>query len=430
MVPVEWLARRDRDLAALRRAARAAIVMPAMFAIGDKVIGNPTVATFAAFGSFAMLLLVDFGGPMRVRLQARRRCVVGAVLVCTRHAGLPLDRWLAALAMALVAFAVLFAGVVSSVLASATTSLLLAFILPVSLAGPPRRSPTGVAGWGMAAGGGADRHRRYCGRRRYATRSAARPWRPAGRWPRACARTSPMRSASASDRGGRSRRRGGAAPTRRSQALRQAFFATPYRPTGLSTATRMIVRLVDELRWLNAIVVASAPRPGSPATSRACARSAPRRRPCSTAGADAARAAGGTADAADARRAICTAALAALEQGATVALPIARLAGRARRPTAAATRPPDSSRRSNRASAPRSSTFAVSQLAANIELAAAAEQRSWLARLLGRQPAGLAGRSPGGRRSAPAPTSTAIRSGCTTACAARSPWASPCWWPS
>ena len=62
---------------------RAAIVMPAMFALGDKVIGNPTVATFAAFGSFAMLLLVDFGGPMRDRLQAQAAlAVAGAVFVC------------------------------------------------------------------------------------------------------------------------------------------------------------------------------------------------------------------------------------------------------------------------------------------------------------------------------------------------------------
>ena len=66
-----WLGRHDPGYAALRRAGRAAIVMPAMFALGDKVIGNPTVATFAAFGSFAMLLLVDFSGPMRERLQAQ-----------------------------------------------------------------------------------------------------------------------------------------------------------------------------------------------------------------------------------------------------------------------------------------------------------------------------------------------------------------------
>jgi hypothetical protein len=34
-------------------------------------------------------------------------------------------------------------------------------------------------------------------------------------------------------------------------------------------------------------------------------------------------------------------------------------------------------------------SFAVSQIAANIDLAAAAERRSWLERLTGRQPAGL-----------------------------------------
>ena len=80
MAHVEWLARRDRDLAALRRAARAAIVMPAMFAIGDKVVGNPAVATYAAFGSFAMVLLVDFRGPVRVRLQEQAAlALVGGV---------------------------------------------------------------------------------------------------------------------------------------------------------------------------------------------------------------------------------------------------------------------------------------------------------------------------------------------------------------
>jgi len=45
---------------ALRRAVRTALIMPAMFALGDKVLGNPVLGTFAAFGSFAMLRLVDF----------------------------------------------------------------------------------------------------------------------------------------------------------------------------------------------------------------------------------------------------------------------------------------------------------------------------------------------------------------------------------
>ena len=152
MHPLRWLGQRDRDFAALRRAGRAAIVMPAMFAVGDKVIGNPAVATFAAFGSFAMLLLVDFTGPMRERLQAQAAlAVVGGVFVCLGTLASQIV-WLAAVAMAVVGFGVIFAGVVSSVLASATTSLLLAFILPVSLAAPVSSVPDRLAGWGMAGG--------------------------------------------------------------------------------------------------------------------------------------------------------------------------------------------------------------------------------------------------------------------------------------
>ena len=49
--PLRWLGHRDRGFAALRRATRTAIIMPALFALGDKVIGNPQLATFAAFGS-------------------------------------------------------------------------------------------------------------------------------------------------------------------------------------------------------------------------------------------------------------------------------------------------------------------------------------------------------------------------------------------
>jgi hypothetical protein len=104
MHPLQWLGQRDRDFAALRRAGRTAIVMPAMFAVGDKVIGNAALATFAAFGSFAMLLLVDFGGPMVERLQAQAAlAVVGGVFVCVGTLASQ-TVWLAAAAMAVVGF--------------------------------------------------------------------------------------------------------------------------------------------------------------------------------------------------------------------------------------------------------------------------------------------------------------------------------------
>src|ERR1700744_2458260 len=117
MHPWQWLREHDRGLLALRRAGRTAIVMPAMFAIGDKIIADPNVATFAAFGAFPQLLLVDFSGPVRERLQAQAGLAVpGAVFVVlgTLASRSP---WLAAAAMLIVGFGVLFAGVVSSVLA-------------------------------------------------------------------------------------------------------------------------------------------------------------------------------------------------------------------------------------------------------------------------------------------------------------------------
>src|SRR3954465_11936623 len=251
MSAVAWLRERDPRFGALRRAGRAALVMPAMLALGDVVIGNPAVATFAAFGSFAMLLLVDFPGPMRARLQAQAAlAVTGGVFVCvgTLASRSPA---LAAVAMALVAFGVLFAGVVSSVLAGATTSLLLAFILPVSLPGPVASIPDRLAGWGIASG--------------LSLLAIGLLWPvPAGNPLRtaaleACrALADRLRSEVARDLRGPSTSPAGppdAAVARADEAvdeLHRVFFATPYRPTGLSTAARTTVRLVDELRWLNA----------------------------------------------------------------------------------------------------------------------------------------------------------------------------------
>ena len=147
-----WLTSHDRGLLALRRAGRTAIVMPLMFAVGVKVIKNPELATFAAFGSFAMLLLVDFGGPLRDRLRAQAGLtLVGGVFVCIGTLS-SREAWLAAVAMAVVGFGVLFAGVVSSVLAGATTSLLLSFILPVSLSAKVSDIPDRLAGWAIAGG--------------------------------------------------------------------------------------------------------------------------------------------------------------------------------------------------------------------------------------------------------------------------------------
>src|SRR3954463_14851234 len=102
--------------------------MPALFAVGLHVAGEPVVATFAAFGSFAMLLLVDFGGPMRDRLRNQAALAVACGVLITVATLVSNSTWLAAAMMAVVGFGVLFAGVASSVLAGATQTLLLSFI--------------------------------------------------------------------------------------------------------------------------------------------------------------------------------------------------------------------------------------------------------------------------------------------------------------
>ena len=144
----------DPGLGALRSAARAAIVMPAVFAFADKVIGDPQTATFAAFGSFAMLVLVDFAGPMRSRFVAYLGLAVAGALNITIGTLCSHNAWLATAAMALVGFVILFSGVINGYFAAAATSALLTFILPVTIPAPFSEVPARLEGWGLAAAAG------------------------------------------------------------------------------------------------------------------------------------------------------------------------------------------------------------------------------------------------------------------------------------
>jgi hypothetical protein len=384
---VSWLGARDPRFSALRRATRAALVMPAMFALGDVVIGNPAVATFAAFGSFAMLLLVDFPGPMRARLQDQAAlAVTGAVFVCV---GTLVSRspGLAAVAMALVAFGVIFAGVVSSVLAGATTSLLLAFILPVSLPGPISSIPDRLTGWGLASGA--------------ALLAIALLWPAPARDPVRTAAIGGTRAVAhrlraqvaylLSGEGDALAAERDAAITQADsavEALHAVFFATPYRPTGLSTAARTLVRLVDELKWLNTTVLYAAPHPHSSALDPHVGAVKLAAAAVLERGADLLDAPQRSPDALHAAQTELRAQLSELERGTTSRLPAgAGPAGGAKteRPMGDVITSLDPAFRAQELS------FVVSQIATNIDWAAAAERRSWLEQMLGRQPEGLAG---------------------------------------
>jgi uncharacterized membrane protein YccC len=378
----EWLRTHDPDYGALRRAARAALIMPSMFAIGDQVIGNPILATFAAFGSFAMLLLVDFSGPIKDRLIDQAALGVAcAVLICLGTLASQ-TTWLAAVSMAVVAFSVLFAGVVSSVLAGSTTALLLAFILPVSLPGPASSIPDRVAGWGLAAGAS------LLAISLLWPSPAANPIRAeaiaACRALAARLRAEVVYVMSAGGADAEAARR--AALTRADEAverLHTVFFASPYRPTGLTTDARAVVRLVDELRWLNTIVLRSAPRHHPPRPNRhVCA--------VKIGGAEVLERAAslletphGTGDDLSAALAGMRAALTELERATITLLPTE--AANPEQPARKIVSSLDPSFRAQELS------YVVAQIAINTNFAAAAARRSWIDRLLGRQPEGLPG---------------------------------------
>ena len=53
---------RDPGFGALRRAARAAIVIPLAFAFTDLLLREPQILIFVVFGCFSLLVISDFGG--------------------------------------------------------------------------------------------------------------------------------------------------------------------------------------------------------------------------------------------------------------------------------------------------------------------------------------------------------------------------------
>lgn len=217
--------------------------MPAVFAVADKVIQDPQTALFAAFGSFAMLVLVDFTGPLRSRFVAyvalgsvgAANIVVGTL--CSRNP------WLAAAAMAVVGFAILFSGVINGYFAAAGTAAILTFVLPATIAAPMSTVPARLEGWALAAGAGILAHLLlWPARPRTALRGDAA---------RACRSLADLADPDLPPE------RSAAAAREAVADLRRRFLETPHRPTGPTAA---LAALVDEVDWLLSFLV---PRAGA-----------------------------------------------------------------------------------------------------------------------------------------------------------------------
>lgn len=390
--PAAWLRARDPGLAATRRAARNALVMPSLFAICVEVLHKPATGTYAAFGSFAMLLLVDFTGPMIQRLRAHLALGVAWVVLVTLGSLAAHSVWTAALATVVVGFAILFAGVVSSVLAGATVSLLLGFVLPVTSPAPMSQLPDRLFGVGLATAAA------MLAISLLWPRPAADPLRgPAAVVCRAAARqlrtdadhyaaTAGVLSAASAGPTLPKCRKAAKDTEAATEALRRTFTATPYRPTGLSTGSRAVVRLVDELTWLSAILAVAGPATddGPPGDAESCTVRRAAAKVLDLA-ADLLEDPRLTPEALRAAAAELSTALSDLENRATTRLPVR---------VDAAGNPCDddvdmfigSLDVSFRA---QEVAFVALQVADNVALAASAEHRSWPERLLGREPGTL-----------------------------------------
>jgi hypothetical protein len=170
------------NIEALKSAGRAAIVMPAVFAFADQVIGNPQTSLFAAFGSFAVLVLVEFGGWPRARLVAYLSFAAAGFALITLGTLCSREVWLAAAATGAVVFVTLFSTAFSGYIAAAATGAILLFVLPANIPAPNSAIPDRLFGFALAAGRG---HWRRCSSGRLADVRIC-----AGRWRARCARSS------------------------------------------------------------------------------------------------------------------------------------------------------------------------------------------------------------------------------------------------
>ncbi len=236
---VGWLKSKDPDLLVIKRSVRAAIVMPSAFAITHVCFSDPQVSLFAAFGSFALLLLVEFTGPARTRLVSYLglylvgSCFIVLGTVASTH------KAAAVVAMALVGFAVLFAGIAAPPAATASTAALLTFVLPVAVAQPTSEIGPRLVGFTLAAACCITAclliwpppwHDNL--RRRLAAAVSA-----VGRLADARARGTPDPGAHAD-------------VTAQLALLRKQFSGTPYPPTGAAAGAVALSKLVGRVEWV------------------------------------------------------------------------------------------------------------------------------------------------------------------------------------
>lgn len=229
----------DGGLLSLRRAVRAAVLMPALFAAALVGTGDVQLTTFVGFGTFAMIVLADFGGPAPSRAAAYVvTSLAGALLVVAGTLAGP-AALVAAPATLVVGFVVQFAGVFGGYAAAAQVALQLAFVLAVAVPAPADAIPARVEGWLLASAAATvaslalwPRHERMALRERAAA---------------ACHALAALVDGRRHDGGDATIRRREEAAGEAVLGVRAEYAATPFRPAGPTRRDRAFAELLVEL---------------------------------------------------------------------------------------------------------------------------------------------------------------------------------------
>jgi hypothetical protein len=144
---METLDARRRRLAGLARSVRAAVVLPSLFAFALLVIGQPEVAGFTIFGTFAHLVMVNYDRAWRARsAESAMLTGLGAIVVSLGTLA-SANIWLAVSGAIVMGFLTEFSTVAAGRIAVIRTALLLAFMLAVAIPSPARSVLPNLEGW-------------------------------------------------------------------------------------------------------------------------------------------------------------------------------------------------------------------------------------------------------------------------------------------
>lgn len=225
------LRRRDPELDALRRAIRAAIVVPIAAAVSFAVGGGTQTPMITIFGSVSLLIMVDFPGNRPARALAYLGLAINGAILITLGTLVAPHPWLSVAAMFVLGVVVTFSGVLSEIIASGQRATLLTFVLPACT--PVGPIPDRLLGWLIALV--------FCvpaalfllpPRHHDELRSGAA--RVCDRLADCLQGTTPAKNV-----------------TRAMNNLWETFLGADYRPVALTAGSRALVRVVDDLGWLS-----------------------------------------------------------------------------------------------------------------------------------------------------------------------------------